>query len=58
MAKELTKDQQLAEELFLLGELLDQFTIQQIESVPKIREVFEYLLLRMAECRKNIKADS
>lgn len=55
--QKLTKEQQLTEELYLLGELLDQFTMQQIESVPRISELFEILLLRMADCRKKIRGD-
>lgn len=55
--QKLTKEQQLTEELYLLGELLDQFTMQQIESVPKIRELFEMLLLRMADCRRQVRGE-
>ena len=57
MAEKLTKEQQLTEELYILSELLDQFTMQQIESVPRIRDLFQMLLLRMAECRKNIRGE-
>lgn len=51
----MTYIQQLTEELVVLDELLNQFTVEQIQKVPKVREVFRYLRARKLKCEIAIK---
>lgn len=51
----MTPEQQLIEEAALLSDLLNQFTAQQIESVPRIRALFRILKERLSFCEKCIR---
>lgn len=56
MAREVTYEQQLTEELLVLTEMIGTMTAQQIQDVPRIREAFRYLSARKLKCEQAIKA--